>query len=280
MFIRLLLLISSLVLAINRGCCATVELTGNSTPHKVVGFKIEGELQPGDARKVLTLYEYYGPAVASNVYLWSPGGDVEEAMKIGRIIRRLRLETWVTDRYLTPIDKSGAFPSPANKDNSLCASACVLIWTAGATRQGNVLVLHRPVIVPEDRNSISDVDFERAEKQVIDTTSEYLKEMEFPTYYMEKMIVTSSQDGYVPTEKDLDDHPLAGIPPSIEEIILSKCKSLSEGETETLGEILMDKFGAATKKRKASSDKLLQMLWDKSTVYHDCASKELSNLRL
>ena len=234
MFVRLLLLIPAFMLVINRGCCATVELIGNSTPHKVVGFKIEGEIQPGDARKVLSLYEYYGPAVTSNVYLWSPGGDVEEAIKIGRTIRRLRLETWVTDRYLNQLDKSGVFPSPTNKENSLCASACVLIWAAGATRQGNVLVLHRPFIVPEDRSSVSDVEFETAEKQLIETVRGYLKEMEFPTYYIDKMIATSSQDGYIPTEKDFDDRPIDGTPPSIEEIILSKCEFLLRTKRKNL----------------------------------------------
>jgi hypothetical protein len=280
MFVRLLLFIPAILFAINQAWCATVELIGNSTPHNLVGFKIEGEIQPGDARKVLTLYEYYGPAVASNVYLWSPGGDVEEAMKIGRIIRRLRLETWVSDRYLNPLDKFGVFPSPANDENSLCASACVLIWAAGATRQGNVPVLHRPFIVAEDRSSVSDIELESAEKQLIETVRDYLKEMEFPVYYVEKMIATSSQDGYVPTEKDLDDHPIGGMPPSIEEIVLSKCETLTESETEQLGKSFIDKYGPTTKKRKAASNKLFQQLWNKSTLYNECASRELNNLRL
>ena len=85
-------------------------------------------------------------------------------------------------------------------------------------------MLHRPFIVPEDRSSVSDVEFETAEKQLIETVRGYLKEMEFPTYYIDKMIATSSQDGYIPTEKDFDDRPIDGTPPSIEEIILSKCE--------------------------------------------------------
>ena len=42
----------------------------------------------------------------------------------------------------------------------------------------------------------------------------------------------------------------------------------------------MEKFGATTKKRKASSYKLLQTLWNKSQLYNECAAKELNNLRL
>jgi hypothetical protein len=112
MFFRLLLIIPAIMLATSQAWCATVELIGNSTTHNVVGFKIEGEIQPGDARKVLALYQYYGPVVASNIYLWSPGGDVEEPMKIGRIIRKLRLETLVSNRYFNKLDKKGVLPIP------------------------------------------------------------------------------------------------------------------------------------------------------------------------
>ena len=65
--VRLLLFIPAILFAINQAWCATVELIQNSTPHNLVGFKIEGEIQPGDARKVLTLYEYYGPAVGTEL---------------------------------------------------------------------------------------------------------------------------------------------------------------------------------------------------------------------
>ena len=80
--------------------------------------------------------------------------------------------------------------------------------------------------------------------------------MELPECYIEKMIYTSSQDGYIPRDKDLDDHPLPDTPPSIEEIILSQCKSLNTVETHN--------FIVEMEKSKINNDSKLAR---KSEVY-------------
>src|SRR6266536_4323914 len=58
------------------------------------GVKVEGDIVPGDAQRLLDFYKTYG-VMASPIYLRSKGGNVEEAMRMGVIIRRLRLETRV-----------------------------------------------------------------------------------------------------------------------------------------------------------------------------------------
>ena len=61
------------------------------------GFGIEGEIIAGDFEKFDKLVEKHGYAT-NTVALASPGGDVVEAMKIGRLIRELRFSTWAPTR--------------------------------------------------------------------------------------------------------------------------------------------------------------------------------------
>ena len=126
---------------------ATFELARRADGIVVEGIKIEGEIVPGDAQTLLNFYGKYGVMI-SPVYLRSRGGDVAEAMKIGAIIRRLRLETSV------PVWDTGRTPTDPirvdSQENMICASACFLVrgrrhpvWelprhaqTVSATRRG------------------------------------------------------------------------------------------------------------------------------------------------
>ena len=79
------------------GSAATIELARGRDGKALVGLKVEGEIVPGDAIKLLGMYQYYGNGAASTIFLLSKGGDVEEAMTMGRLIRTLS----------TPIRKYG-----------------------------------------------------------------------------------------------------------------------------------------------------------------------------
>ena len=88
------------------GNAATFKLARRADGIVVAGVKVEGNIVPGDAQKLLDFYRKYGELI-SPVYLRSNGGNVAEAMTMGAIIRRLRLETsvpvWDTGR--APIDQ-------------------------------------------------------------------------------------------------------------------------------------------------------------------------------
>jgi hypothetical protein len=109
----------------------------------------------------------------------------------------------------------------------MCGSACVLIYAGGAKRLGDALILHRPYMPRETADTLSDLEYERAETQAIQTVKTYLGEMGMPEYYVEKLVTTSSRDGYLPSQDDLLDHPHIEIPPTIQELILSNCDTLS-----------------------------------------------------
>ena len=188
----------------------------------ISGIKVEGEIVPGDAQTLLDFYGKYASQI-SPVYLRSKGGDVAEAMKMGVIIRRLRLETNVPlwDTGKAPIDKIKV----DHQENTVCASACFLAYAGGATRSGNYLALHRPFLPREQARKLSDVEYETAQKEMMPKVKAYLADMDIDQYWIDRMFSANSQEYYMPT---LDEafskiHHLTGMVPSLEEVVLSKC---------------------------------------------------------
>jgi hypothetical protein len=115
---------------------------------------LEGRIETGDYDKLLKLIdERCGEAAdcPNVIFLASPGGDLIEAMKIGRLVRKLRLETSVpidvppVPSDLPPQDRQKieadlkAFKSVLKdaKANYMCVSACFFIFVAGVYRETN-----------------------------------------------------------------------------------------------------------------------------------------------
>ena len=72
MVARLGIVIVTLGLALKPACSATIELTGRAVDGHTLGVKIEGEIEPGDAEKLLKVYEYFGHAATSKVSFLVP----------------------------------------------------------------------------------------------------------------------------------------------------------------------------------------------------------------
>jgi hypothetical protein len=154
---------------------ATFELARRTDGTIIQGVKLEGDIVPGDSQKLLEFYNTYREFV-SPIYLRSKGGNVDEAMKIGAIIRRLRLETdvpvWDVGRQA--IDSIGI----DHQENRICASTCFLVYAAGAKRFGNYLALHRPYLPREEAKKINDAEYEALQKQLVPKVKAYLADME------------------------------------------------------------------------------------------------------
>lgn len=100
---------------------------------------LTGPIVKGDYERVVTLLRANHPNLVQ-FYLISPGGDVDEALKIGRLFRKYLISTMAPQRLpnggtLTVFGCRG--------DCGSCASACALIWFGGVERNGSVGV-HRP----------------------------------------------------------------------------------------------------------------------------------------
>jgi hypothetical protein len=80
-----------------------------------MGAVLEGKIEPGDLEK---LRSFIHDEPALEIYLASPGGDLAEAMKIGRLLRALKVTTIVPDAGV-PTDlqeKTALIPSLDDHD--------------------------------------------------------------------------------------------------------------------------------------------------------------------
>jgi hypothetical protein len=134
------------------------------------------------------------------IHLVSSGGDAEEAIKIGRLLRKYLLQA---DAPAMDDDKGTegiAFGYPPSVERPLCrgahcvcASACALIWFGAVQRTGDV-GLHRPKITDPQFSALPADEASKRYKDVLKAVSLYLEEMEAPRAQIEAMAATGSSD--------------------------------------------------------------------------------------
>lgn len=240
-------------------------------------IKVEGNIVPGDAAKLLTkLLDFYlvaGPVV-DTVYLMSRGGDINDAMKMGDIIRRLRLKTVIPMKDMgSPASTGGILPD--NPNDAICASACFLVFVGGVEREGDYLALHRPYLPRVEANKLSDIEYEAAQKQVMVKVQGYLRSMDVGQFWIDTMMSTNSQDVYVPAWSELDrrDRPLIGTVPPIEEIMLAKCGPLPDIKP-AIGSLKNDDRPTTTEEKA-----LMASMVSRLDAFNRCENKALYDMR-
>jgi hypothetical protein len=157
-----------------------------------IGF-LRGKISKGDYEKIATLLRANYSSIGT-FGLVSPGGDVDEALKIGRLFRKYLLST-IAPLQLGDGDWSlylGALMC-RGQDCGTCASACALIWFGGVDREGTV-GLHRPRINNPMFAGLSAPDASAAYRRVLERIAAYLDEMEVPKPIIESMVATGSSD--------------------------------------------------------------------------------------
>ena len=252
---------------------ATIKTARDAQTHEVLlGVTVEGEIERGDTVKLLdelmTFDVTHDREVARLVFLRSKGGDVEEAMKMGTLIRRLRLVTQAPTKFDDKPILSEVLLT--DKDNDICASACFLAYVGGVERDGNFLALHRPYVSKEAVGKLSDVEYEAAEKDIMTRVREYLRGMEIDQFFIDKVMSNSSQDSYVVTMTDTDTYHLDAIVPSMEEIVLAKCDDLTAQEKR-----ISDSTSGATPEGRRVRARILA----KMKTFHECKLKVLDDIR-
>lgn len=141
-----------------------------------IAIRMTGKIVPGDGTKLeetIKRSEIVGSrntkARVTTIFLNSSGGNVAEAMKIGRTIRALQI--WV---HLGLSDR--------------CASSCVLVLAGGVARFPLGIVEIHSFYSPQVLGS---GDFAKAEKmytEVAEQISNYLKEMRVTTALLDEMM--------------------------------------------------------------------------------------------
>jgi hypothetical protein len=163
---------------------------------------LEGTIVPGDYDKFRKLINENCPSKSWNllcpsvIYLASPGGNVTEAIKIGRLVRMLRLgiEVPIDDEDANLRQQSIELLKLQNpRLNYLCASACFFIAIAGIERSPYVrgdkpiLGIHRPSMTDADLKSLGADQVIASATQVRAIVETYLKEMGVPLKYVDLM---------------------------------------------------------------------------------------------
>jgi hypothetical protein len=169
------------------------EIRADPSGASVKGAVLEGEIEAGDFEK----FENFilDGEKTTQIYLASPGGDLNEAMKIGLLVRALKLWTVVPSKALTN-QKYDLVAARHNlkdpKANYVCASACFFVFVAGIHRSSDdvgppILGIHRPSLA---KNALSRSNIGQtmvADDRARATVENYLKLMGVPSKYAEEM---------------------------------------------------------------------------------------------
>lgn len=188
------------------------------------GAEIVGEIEPGDLAKLRTFLRRN--SAAYSITLRSPGGDIQQAMAIGRLVRDQFLFTSVGFQY----DSGNVLYFGSDLHDSCwgsfvecgCASACFLIWAAGIQRLGNALGIHRPRFRDEDFAKLSALEARNVYTRLLGEIGSYLVEMGVPEKYFTRMTQISSQELLI-LEPEAIDAEMQGSIPYVDEWLRSKC---------------------------------------------------------
>lgn len=177
---------------------------------------IEGKIIAGDADKLewlLSRSEGSGPAVRK-YYLRSPGGDLFEAMIMGRLLRA------------TNASVEAIWPDCGrNKQPVCCASACAIAYF-GATEwnAGDRLGLHRPTLT--DLSNLEYSEARSALTKAAEVVRKYLQQMDAEVEVYENMMGANPDRLTVFTVK-------RSYPSFLDDWLSSKCKKRHWGEPPT-----------------------------------------------
>jgi hypothetical protein len=181
----------------------SAELFAGPDRSGTVKLKLQGDIKKGDAKKFAQL-------VVDNpnrfsLELDSPGGDLNEAIKIAKMVSSLYFTTSV-------------------KPNGVCASACFFIWLDGYNRLGSPLPefggrigLHRPYLVNPEFNDTSRFRQNQAQTKIV----EHLDSRFVPRRLTDIMMSRPSNDIYWLSKEDLDE--LGEYNSANEEFLVAKC---------------------------------------------------------
>jgi hypothetical protein len=184
---------------------------------------LSGEFVSGDYERIRDALRKRGEPIYGVRLLASPGGNLNEAMKIGELVRRLRVSTLIAVR--TPNGPLMSEITLRTDRDAVCASACVFVWLSGVTRLGTwQLVIHRPYFDPAYFGSLSSEEAEARYAELEAKAYDYLRKMGAPEELIAMMRRVSSSDGQVLTEEYVAGA-LPDTSPGFDEWLTARCGS-------------------------------------------------------
>jgi len=211
---KIFTIVTILILSSFHADAADIKFNGNI-------IEISGEIKKGDYDNYLNLIVSH-QSIPITVYLDSPGGNVSEAISIGKIMRKSLSQSII------------------NK-NGQCNSACFLLWASAVKRfpsqsaidfNGYIgrIGLHRPFYEHSTYSELNTTKAKEEYKKLEAYVTSYLNELQIPSNIIETMFRMKSTDAYFITDTDLIEK-IGQEAPFFEEWLIAKCGELTEKES-------------------------------------------------
>ncbi len=238
---------------------------------------IQGPIEAGDERRFeRALADHVvgaQPAVQNPDVLWtveldSPGGDLDAAMAIGRLLRQALATTEVGYRYARRPDgvwdfaRGGSLVCLDGQDRlsgcerdlveAECTGACLLVWLGGASRHAN-----------EGRLGVHGIS--AGSGSTAGAVAAYLREMSLPEAWIDRLTgapVTVAEGGWLAWPER---HELGGSAPVLDALVEGCPAALTRDES----------YRSVT----AESRLLRDALMDRAEAHRDCRRGSLARAR-
>ena len=202
---------------------------------------LEGTITSGDYEKLRKLIDEncpgkWTPQCPHRILLASPGGSLLEAMKIGRLIRKLRLDTAAPvagppSEIRREIARAMKLKDPDG--DWMCASACFFIYVAGIDHRSMLLPgalgIHRPYLSDADLKALSANQAMESSTPIRTIVETYLREMGVPSKYADRMLSISGDKIYWINDADFTAD-FSGIIPELKDWMNAKCNKFTDVE--------------------------------------------------
>ena len=244
---------------------------------EIVTIRLVGKIEKGDAEKFERLVEDLRKKkrIVNMLMLASIGGDADEAMRIGKIVRKSFIPTHAPFALNSSFTCNG-YPPGLKDDDCDCSSACFLIWVAGIYRMGNVLGIHQPYFSEGYFEGISASEADKEYVLMYERVSSYLKNMDVPEHIINKMFNTGS--GEI-TYLDWDVVKSMESVPFFNEWIGASCLRLTSEEKMDYWRLLAKKW--QEKNTLAESEKVyFNYLKEKTNSFNKCFREKLKEAQL
>lgn len=180
-------------------------------------ISMTGEIKKGDASR-LTRVLTSDPIRRGEdrfLLLESPGGDIEEAIRIGEVVKSAML--------ITTLVRIADYENEENGVRRRCVSACFLVFLAGAERKAlwGELGVHRPYFDANIYKSKSPLEIAKAQEKIEEEVRRYSKSHGVTDLLLERMMAHSSRQVYWLTDREKN--ALEGEQSWYQEIMIASC---------------------------------------------------------
>jgi hypothetical protein len=206
---------------------------------------LEGEIEQGDYHRIMQVLLDLD-ALPRTISLNSPGGDIEEAIKIGKLLRRALFQSTIS-RF------------------GQCDSACFILWVSAVrkfhasvrtdqntTEWEGKIGLHRPYYGRSEYSQLTTGEAKNAYHKLDMSVRQYLSELKIPSDITERMFRTKSTDADYVSDAFLIDK-LGTEAPFFEEWLIAKCGELTSEEKSDFALLIVATLLAANTEKQGNS---------------------------